>query len=121
MARKRLREGRSTGSGKRRPQLGFLSRSHILGAKGGRVNELNAVNAPGETGVLKQNKTKRPSFRRGALRQNCSYLEQIPQELVVDLMMKLDFLCLDEGSQRTGTTVGGGLLQVGISAFYVFA
>jgi len=42
-------------------------------------------------------KTKRPSFRQGGFWQNCSRLEQIPEELVVDLVMELHFLCFHEG------------------------
>jgi hypothetical protein len=37
---------------------------------------------------------ERPSSRRGALRQNCSFLEQIPEELVVDFVMELDTCAL---------------------------
>ena len=65
-------------------------------------------------------KAKRPSSRRGALRQNCSFLEQIPEELVVDFVMELDFLRLHEGSQSAGATVGGGFLQISIAALYIF-
>src|SRR5579871_2278830 len=53
--------------------------------------------------------------------QNCSLLEQIPQELVVNIVMILDFRGLHEGPQKPRAAVGGGLLQVGIPAFHVFA
>src|SRR2546428_592652 len=52
---------------------------------------------------------------------NSSGLEQVPQELVVDLVMELDFLRFDEGSEGAGTAVCGRLLQVGVAGFYVFA
>ena len=36
-------------------------------------------------------------------------------------MVELDFLRFDEGSEGAGATVGGGLFQVGITAFDVFS
>src|SRR5579864_7943878 len=66
-------------------------------------------------------KTKRPGFRRGGFWQNCSRLEPIPQELVVDLVMELDFRRLNDGSQEARAAVGGGLFQVGVAGFHVFA
>ena len=50
-----------------------------------------------------------------------SNLKQIPQELVVDLMVELDFLRFDEGSEGAGAAVGGGLLKVCVAALDVFA
>src|ERR1700739_3045362 len=60
--------------------------------------------------------TKCPGFRQGTGRTACS-LEQIPQELVVDLVVKLHFLRLYEGSQKAGAAVGGGFFQLGEAAF----
>src|SRR5580658_5621942 len=65
--------------------------------------------------------SKNAPARARALDSVAFGLEQIPQELVVDLVMELDFRRFDEGSQSARATVGGGLLQVGIAAFDVFA
>ena len=43
---------------------------------------------------------KRPGFLAGAGGRTAAALEQIPQELVVDLVVKLDFLRLNERSQE---------------------
>lgn len=48
-------------------------------------------------------------------------LEQIPEELVVYVVVVLHFLGLDEGSEQTRATVGRGLLQVGVASLYVLA
>jgi hypothetical protein len=47
-------------------------------------------------------------------------LKQIPQKLVVHVVVVLDFLRLNEGAQQTRTAVGGRLLQIGIAALDVF-
>jgi hypothetical protein len=51
----------------------------------------------------------------------CVFLEQVPQELVVDLVVVLHLGRLDEGSQRAWAAVRGGLFQIGIPSFHVFA
>ena len=37
-------------------------------------------------------------------------LEEVPEELVVDLVVVLDFGCFDEGAEGAGAAVGGGAL-----------
>jgi len=59
-------------------------------------------------------------FDRGGW-QGRSNLKQIPEELVVDLVVELDFLRFDEGSEGAGAAVGGGLLKVCVAALDVFA
>ena len=63
---------------------------------------------------------KCPGFRQGMGRTACS-LEQIPQELVVDFVVKLHFLSLYKGPKKAGAAVGGALFQLGVSGFYVFS
>ena len=48
-------------------------------------------------------------------------LEQIPQKLVVHLVMELDFLGLDESAQSTRAAVSRGLLQIRIAALHIVA
>src|ERR1700675_4482663 len=60
-------------------------------------------------------KQNAPAFDRGVW-QTSRDLEQVPQELVVDLVVELDFLRFDESAQRARTTIRGGLFQVGITA-----
>src|ERR1035441_5204813 len=65
-------------------------------------------------------KQNTPAFWPGLGRTAWS-LEQIPQELVVDLVVELNLLRLDESSQGAGAAVGGGFLQIGVAAFDVLA
>lgn len=52
-----------------------------------------------------------PAFRLGRFFwQNCIVLEQIPQELVVNVVMILHLGGFYEGSQQARAAVGGGLL-----------
>src|SRR3984957_4690383 len=60
------------------------------------------------------------ALRPGVLRQNCNVLEQVPEELVVDVVVILHLGRLHEGSQQTRTAVRRCLLQISIAAFYVF-
>ena len=48
-------------------------------------------------------------------------LEQVPEGLVVDGVVELDFRAFDDGSQLARGAVGGGLLQVGVAALHVVA
>jgi hypothetical protein len=48
-------------------------------------------------------------------------LKQVPEGLVVDGVVELDFAAFDDASQLTRGTVGGGLLQVGVAALHVGA
>src|SRR4051812_39270207 len=48
-------------------------------------------------------------------------LEQVPEELVVHLVVELDFLSFDERSQGPRAAIGGALLQVRIAAFHIVA
>ena len=65
-------------------------------------------------------KQNAPALDQGVLADS-SDLEQVPEELVVDLVVELDFLRFDESAQRARTTIRGGLFQVGITALHVFA
>src|SRR5581483_1989033 len=49
------------------------------------------------------------------------FLEQIPQILVVNVVMVLNLAWLDEGAQQARTAIGGRLLQVGIARLHVLA
>src|SRR5260370_33015650 len=51
----------------------------------------------------------------------CLVLEQIPQELVVDLVMELHFGSFHERSEGSRAAIGGGLFQVRVAIFYVFS
>jgi len=48
-------------------------------------------------------------------------LEEVPQELVVDLMVVLHFGGFDEGAERARAAIGGSAFQVGVAAFDVGA
>src|SRR5262245_41827459 len=48
-------------------------------------------------------------------------LEQVPEELVVDFVVELDFLGFDDGAESTRAAVGGGALQFGVAGFDVGA
>jgi hypothetical protein len=48
-------------------------------------------------------------------------LEQVPEELVVDLVVVLDFGALDEGAEIVGAAVGGSALQFRIARLYIRA
>lgn len=48
---------------------------------------------------------KHPGRSRGIPWQNCGFLEEIPEKLVVHFVMELHFLRLDEGTQGPRTTV----------------
>ena len=47
-------------------------------------------------------------------------LELVPEELVVNLVMILDFRCLHNRSQQPGAAIGGSQLQVDVPALHVF-
>ena len=44
-------------------------------------------------------------------------LEQVPQELVVDIVVVLDLGGLDERSQQARAAIGRGLFQIGVALF----
>src|SRR6202790_4928471 len=48
-------------------------------------------------------------------------LEHVPEELVVDFVMVLDFGGFYEGAEGTRATVGGTLFQIAVAAFYISA
>src|SRR6202162_3694816 len=60
------------------------------------------------------------ALRPGVLWQNCNVLEQVPKELVVDVVVILHLGRLHEGSQQTRTAVCRRLLQISVAAFHVF-
>src|SRR5450631_4246509 len=70
--------------------------------------------------TLQSGNVKTPRRSAGALGRAGSGLKQVPQELVVDLVVELDFLRFDEGSQGAGATIGGSLFQVRVAALDVF-
>src|SRR5208283_1399245 len=55
------------------------------------------------------------------LKKWCNRLKQIPQELVVHLVVELYFGCLDNRAQQARAAVGGCLLQVGVASLHIFA
>src|SRR5271165_6380858 len=64
--------------------------------------------------------------RSGALRTFCvcnsaQFLELVPEELVIDVVVILHFWRLHESSQEARTTVRGSLLQVSIASFHICA
>ena len=48
-------------------------------------------------------------------------LKQVPQKLVVDFMMELDFLCLDEGTKKSRTAIRRGLLQIRVAPLHILS
>src|ERR1700710_2717801 len=46
-------------------------------------------------------------------------LKLIPQVLVVDLVVVLNFLRFDDGAQQTSAAIRGRLLEIGVTALYV--
>ena len=46
-------------------------------------------------------------------------LEQIPERLVVNLVVELHFWSLDECAEVAGAAVGSGLLQIGEAALHI--
>jgi hypothetical protein len=46
-------------------------------------------------------------------------LKHVPEELVVDLVMVLDFGGFDEGAKVAGAAVGGGFFEIGVAILYV--
>jgi hypothetical protein len=58
---------------------------------------------------------------QGVLWWNGFVLEQIPEELVVDLMVELHLWRFDEGPQRARAAIRGGLLQIGVTPLNIFA
>src|ERR1700736_1055524 len=50
-----------------------------------------------------------------------SLLENIPEQLVVNIVVELNLARLHDGSQQTWATIGRGLLQVGIPGFHILA
>ena len=72
-------------------------------------------------GAADDPKVKKPWPGSQGVRHNSSGLKQIPQELVIDLVVKLDFLRFYERSQSAGAAVGGGLFQIRVTALHIFA
>src|SRR5579862_3870545 len=50
-----------------------------------------------------------------------SFLELVPEELVIHLVVELHFLCLYECPQQARAAVRRPFLQVGVAALHVFA
>src|SRR3954471_5119115 len=48
-------------------------------------------------------------------------LEQVPEGLVVDLVVELHFGSLDEGAEVASAAVGGSLLEIGETALHIGA
>src|SRR5271165_4419786 len=64
-------------------------------------------------GLVLKSGSRAPALQMG--------LEEVPEELVVDLVVVLDFGGFDEGAEGAGTAVGGGMFQIGIAGFDVGA
>src|SRR5262249_5542394 len=48
-------------------------------------------------------------------------LDLVPQELIIDLVMKRHFMSLHKGSQQTRATVRRSFLQISIASLHIFA
>src|ERR1700692_1270666 len=48
-------------------------------------------------------------------------LEHVPEELIVDFVVVLDFGLFNEGAEESWAAIGAGLFQVGVTALDVFA
>jgi hypothetical protein len=48
-------------------------------------------------------------------------LEEVPEELVVDLVVVLDFGRFDEGAEGAGAAIGGSAFEIGVAALDVGA
>src|SRR6185437_14296316 len=53
--------------------------------------------------------------------RSCGTLELVPQELVVHLVVELDFRSLHDGPEQARATVCGSLLQVGVASLHIVA
>ena len=62
-----------------------------------------------------------PKLARVLTEIDVGRLEQIPKELVVDLVMVLNFLCLDKCSELPWTAVSRSLLQCRVTLFDICA
>src|SRR5271166_419278 len=62
-----------------------------------------------------------PAKAESMARVNGGGLEHVPEELVVDLVVILDFRWFDEGAEVAGAAVRGSFLQVGVAALDVLA
>src|SRR5205807_9716293 len=60
------------------------------------------------------------SYHEPTLQSKCG-LEQVPEELVVNLVMELNFLRLDDGAEGSRAAIGGGALQFSVTGFDVGA
>src|ERR1700719_453283 len=75
--------------------------------------------------ILKNDrKRKRPGVRQPGRYFFSGFerrLKQIPEELIVNLVVVLHFRCLHERAQQTRAAISRRLLQFRITAFHVFA
>ena len=55
----------------------------------------------------------------GAALRYCELLELVPQELVVNLVMELDFGCFDYRTEQASATVCGCLFQFCVAFFHI--
>ncbi len=65
-------------------------------------------------------KAKRLGYpRRFAFHHIMRWLELAPEELVVDVVVELDFAGLDHRAQQTRAAISGGLLEVGVALLHI--
>jgi hypothetical protein len=67
---------------------------------------------PQTTARVGARKSQTKSLRDGKL-------ETVPEELVVDLVVVLDFRGFDEGAQSPGAAISGGLFEIGVACLDV--
>src|ERR1700733_12277709 len=53
--------------------------------------------------------------------RNCSTLEQVPEELVIDIVMVLHLGSLHKSPEQARAAVGSSLFQIGVAALHIFA
>lgn len=83
------------------------------------VMQLNATE-----GSVQGKKKPHPQTRVGSKKVTTKSLrdgklETVPEELVVDLVVVLDFRGFDEGAQSAGAAICGGLFEIGVACLDV--
>src|SRR6266567_1126031 len=60
-----------------------------------------------------------PSNRRGFFLQHSERLEEIPEQLIVDVVVELHLRRLDDRAQQAGAAVRRSLLQIGVASLHI--
>jgi len=98
--------------------------SQALGDDGGseihEEFESSTGGLPSRSECIQETKTPRLAAR-ALLGGTAANLKQIPEELVVDVVVILHLGRFHERSQQTRTPIGGSLLQIRVPALHIFA